>query len=385
VRPIRVAGSLQETRPGETGNVRKKALWVLGLLALALLLAACAPHATQDPLKPAGPTARAEKNLFVPVFWVAVAVFVIVQGAILFIVIRYRHRKGHDRMPRQTHGNTRLEIGWTIVPALVLAVVMVPTVSLIWDLAKPPSPDALHVTVEGYQWWWGFQYTDTDMTVGYGDKGPVTVADVLVIPAGRQVYLTLESKGGLIGGTPYQRDYEVIHSFWVPQLFGKQDVVPNRENHITFSADEPGTYTGQCAEFCGLEHARMKVRVVALDAQAWDAWVANQKLPSVEPSGGQASAGMTLFLGQLPRGGSCTTCHSIGGTEATSPAAPNLTHFAADEHPCFAGCDWETSDVEALKAWLRDPNAVKLGAKMPNYHLTEDEIDSLVAYLETLK
>ena len=263
--------------------MRKKALWFLGLLALGLLMVACAPHATQSTLKPAGPTAQEEKNLFVPVFWVAVAVFVIVEGGILFIVIKYRHRKGQDRMPKQTHGNTRLEIGWTIVPALMLAVVMVPTVSLIWDLAKPPPPGALHVTVQGYQWWWGFQYTDSDMKVDYGDKGPITVADVLVIPAGRTVYLTLESKGGLIGGTPAQRDYEVIHSFWIPRLFGKQDVVPDRENHITFSADQPGTYTGQCAEFCGLEHARMKFRVVALDAQDWEAWVANQKQPAVTP------------------------------------------------------------------------------------------------------
>ena len=366
--------------------MRKKALWFLGLLALGLLMVACAPHATQSTLKPAGPTAQEEKNLFVPVFWVAVGVFVIVQGGILYIIVRYRHRKGQDRMPKQTHGNTRLEIGWTIVPALILAVVMVPTVSMIWDLAKPPPPGALNVTVEGYQWWWGFQYTDSDMTVGYGDKGPITVADVLVVPAGRTVYLTLESKGGLIGGTPYQRDYEVIHSFWIPRLFGKQDVVPNRENHITFSADEPGMFTGQCAEFCGLEHARMKVRVVALDAQDWDAWVANQKQPSVDPSGGSAAAGKALFLSQLSGGrGSCTTCHAIGGTIATSPAAPNLTHFAASQHECFAGCNWEVSDTTALYNWLQDPNNVKLGAKMPNYRLSPAEINDLITYLETLK
>ena len=388
VRAFRVADSLHrfdEGRPGETGNVRKKALWILGLLALTLLLAACAPHATQDTLKPQGPTAREEKNLFVPVFWVAVAVFIVVQGGILYIAIRFRHRKGEDRMPKQTHGNTRLEIGWTIVPALILAVVMVPTVSMIWDLAKPADPGALNVTVEGYQWWWGFQYTDADMKVGYGDKGPVTVADVLVVPAGREVYLTLQSAGGLIGGTPYQRDYQVIHSFWIPELFGKQDVVPGRQNHITFSADHPGTFTGQCAEFCGLEHARMKVRVVALDQQDWDAWVANQKQPSVTPRGGAALAGQTLFLGQLPLGGSCTTCHSVGGTLATSPAAPNLTHFAAAEHQCFAGCNWEVSDTAALQAWLHDPNAVKLGAKMPDYNLTPEEIGNLIAFLETLK
>ena len=120
--------------------MRKKVLWALGSIAAGLLLAACAPNATQDTLQPVGDVAKEQKALFVPVFWVAVGVFVIVQGGILYIAIRYRHRKGRDRMPRQTHGNTRLEIGWTIAPAVVLAVVTVPTVALIWDLARPAAP-----------------------------------------------------------------------------------------------------------------------------------------------------------------------------------------------------------------------------------------------------
>jgi len=133
------------------GNVRKRLSWVLGLVALGLLLASCAPHATQDSLKPAGPYAQEIKNLFVPVFWVAVAVFVIVEGGIVLIMIRFRHRKDRERMPAQTHGNTRLEIGWTIVPAVILAFVMVPTVATIWSLAKPPPKGALDVTVQGHQ------------------------------------------------------------------------------------------------------------------------------------------------------------------------------------------------------------------------------------------
>ena len=123
-----------------------------------------------------------QKRLFIAVVWIAAAVFVIVEGGILFLVIRYRHRKGRERMPKQTHGNTRLEIGWTIAPALVLAVVMVPTISMIWDLARPPSPGALNITVQGYQWWWGFQYSDSDMTVGSGEQRPIEIADVMVVP-----------------------------------------------------------------------------------------------------------------------------------------------------------------------------------------------------------
>jgi cytochrome c oxidase subunit 2 len=367
---------------GELGTVRRKLLWVLGLLALALL-ASCAPHATQDTLKPAGPEAREIKNLFVPVFWVAVGVFVIVEGGIVLILIKYRHRKGQDRMPAQIHGNTRLEIGWTIAPALVLAFVMVPTVGLIWKLAAPAPAGALHVTVQGHQWWWGFEYTDPDMKTTYGSKDAITVADVMVIPVARPVYLDLTSVGGLIGGA--NPDFEVIHSFWVPELAGKQDVVPQRTNHILLSADHAGTYTGQCAEFCGLQHGRMKFRVVALDATAWSSWVASQKQAAVTPTDPEAVAGMKLFMNPLSDNrGTCITCHAIGGTEAVSPAGPNLTHFADPTHQCFAGCDWDTSDQGALEAWLADPNAVKLGSKMPDYHLTQDEIGALVAYLRSL-
>jgi cytochrome c oxidase subunit II len=360
-------------------DVRKRLLWVLGLAALGLVLAACAPDAGQDALKPKGPYAQTIHDLFVPIFWVAVAVFVVVEGAIVWIAIRYRHRKGRDRMPAQTHGNTRLEIGWTIVPAVVLAFVTVPTVATIWDLARKPPADALHVTVEGYQWWWGFAYTDDDMTVDFAPNGPIRVADVLVIPEDRPVYLSLESHGG------GANDFQVIHSFWIPELAGKQDVVPGRTNHILMQADDPGTYTGQCAEFCGLQHGRMLVRVVALSSGDWEAWVENQKQPAVTPTDPAAIRGMDLFMNPLSdERGSCVTCHAIGGTEATGVAGPNLTRFADPTHQCFAGCNWETTDEEALRAWLRDPDAVKLGSKMPNYHLTDGEIDDLVAYLMSL-
>jgi cytochrome c oxidase subunit II len=367
--------------------VRKKVLWAFGLVALALLLAACAPHATQDSLKAQGPYAREIKSLFVPVFWIAAAVFVLVEGGIVFISIKWRHRKGRDRMPPQTHGNTRLEIGWTIAPALVLAIVMVPTIATIWSLAKTPPATALHVTVGGHQWWWSFEYTDADMKTGYGSNEPITTGDVMVIPAGRTVYLSLTSGGGALNGgvAGTNPDFEVIHSFWIPELAGKQDVVPGRTNHILLQADHPGTYYGQCAEFCGLQHGKMKFRVVALDSTDWASWVANEKLPGATPTDSLAAQGMDTFMNPLSGGGTCIACHAIGGTDAGGTAGPNLTHFAASDHQCFAGCDWDTTDVVALKAWLRDPNAVKLGSKMPNYHLTEAEISALVAYLESLK
>ena len=147
--------------------MRKRLLWATAGIGLLLLLSGCA-RATRDTLQPQGPYAQKLKDLFIPVFWVAVFVFIVVEGGIVWIAIRYRHRKGRERMPAQIHGNTRLEIGWTIAPALILAGVMVPTVATIWDLARKPPDDALNVTVEGFQWWWGFRYTDDDMQMNSG-------------------------------------------------------------------------------------------------------------------------------------------------------------------------------------------------------------------------
>jgi cytochrome c oxidase subunit II len=365
--------------------VRTKRWLAFGLLAVTLLLVSCSKDLPQNTMNPAGPTAQTEKNLLVLVLWPAALVFLIVEGGILLISIRYRHRKGRDRMPAQLHGHTRLEIGWTIAPAIVLAVIMVPTVSTIWQLARQPA-DAMQITVEGYQWWWGFSYTDPDMQTAYGDHGPIMTADVMVIPAGRTIDLSLTSLGGGAHSTNGIPDHQVIHSFWAPRLFGKQDVIPgDQTNQIVFSADEPGTYYGQCAEFCGLQHGRMKFRIVALDAAGWQHWVEAQRQPAATPTEQLAKQGMDLFFGTNGEGGQCIQCHSIGGTDAAATAAPNLTHFASETHQCFAGCDFETTDEAALKAWLADPNAVKLGAKMPDYGLTPDQIDALVAYLYSLK
>ncbi|HEY6567125.1 MAG TPA: cytochrome c oxidase subunit II [Actinomycetota bacterium] len=368
--------------------MRKKLPWVLGLATLTLVLAACsAPNATQSTLKPVGEVAKQQKNLFDMVFWIAVGVFIIVEGGILLILFRYRQRKGRERMPKQTHGNTRLEVGWTILPALVLAVVMVPTVSMIWELARAPSKDALNITVKGYQWWWGFEYPD--LVTGFGDQKAVQIADEMVVPTGREIYLSLSAEGGGAQDVNGDPDFQVIHSFWVPQLFGKQDVMPGRTNHILFSIDTPGTYTGQCAEFCGLQHGRMKLRVVALEPDAWTDWVEHQTLSPQTPTEALAEKGEQIFLNPLSDDrGSCTACHSVG--DVGGIAGPNLSHFADPTHGCFAGCNWDTfladgsPNEEALAAWLRDPGAVKQGAKMPNYELSEDEIDALVAYLYSL-
>ena len=205
------------------GNVRKKVLVVGGLLVLTVLMGACRKDIPQNTFDPAGPTAQSEKDVLILPLAIAGAMFLLVEGGIVWLAIKFRHRKGRERMPKQLHGNTRLEIGWTIAPAVLLAIVVVPAVSLIWRLSEVP-PNAMEIKVQGFQWWWGYQYLDEDLKVDYGDHGPITTADVLVIPTNVTINLSLESAGGLIGGD--NPDHQVIHSFWAPRLFGKQDVVP---------------------------------------------------------------------------------------------------------------------------------------------------------------
>jgi cytochrome c oxidase subunit 2 len=374
------------------GKARKTLVWLGGAVVLALVLAACGQDLPMNTFDPAGPTAQSEKDILILPLIVSGIVFLLVEGGIVYLALRFRHRKGREWMPTQLHGNTRLEIGWTIVPAVVLAVVFIPAVSLIWDLARQPA-DAMHINVKGYQWWWGFEYLDQDMQVSYGEPAPITTADVLVVPVNTTIVLSLESAGGGAHSTDGVADHQVIHSFWAPRLFGKQDVVPGQsgaDNHIVFSADYAGIFYGQCAEFCGLQHGMMKFRIIVLDAPAWQGWVAQHKQPAGKPTDPVAAQGMDLFLGTNGEGGQCIACHEVGGETVVNSAAPNLTHFADPTHACFAGCDFETflpdrsCNTQAIDAWLRDPNAVKLGAKMPDYGLSEDQITALSAYLCTL-
>lgn len=337
-------------REGRRSQGRQAIIW----LPLALLFAACAKNAPQDTLDPAGPIAARINELFWPVFWIAVGIFVLVEGALLWAVIRYRHR-GDGPGPQQVHGNTRLEIAWTVAPALLLAIfVAIPTVATIINLSRKPSGDVLEVKVTAHQWWWAYEYTDLR----------VVTANELHIPVGKPVFITLESD-------------DVIHSFWVPRLAGKQDVVPGRTNTMTIEASEPGRYPGQCTEYCGLSHANMRLLVVAESPEDFDDWVSRQRLPADSPADALAGEGENLFLS-----GACAGCHTINGTSAQGKVGPDLTHVAG--RSVFAGAMFDLNS-ENLAKWLRDPPGVKPGSRMPNLGLSEGEIEALIAYLETLK
>ncbi len=345
---------------------RRTKFLLLGMV-VALATGGCATNAPQDTLDPAGPFAETIDNLFMPVVWVAVAVFILVEGAIVYFVVRYRRRADDDddEMPIQFHGSTKLEITWTILPALVLGLIAVFTIPVVFDLNAKPA-GALEVDVTGQKYWWGYTY---GVQPAFGiEEGGIVTANELHIPAGEPVYLTLTSP-------------DVIHSFWTPRLNGKRDVVPGREHTWSIQAFEPGVYSGQCAEFCGTSHANMRLKVVAHDQAGWDEWVDQMQRPTVEPLTGLAAEGFTQFSQK-----GCAACHRVEGSfemvAADSPPAPDLTKLFTRD--CFAGCIYDLNDRNEMEAWLRDPQR-KAGSLMVIGELTEAEIDSLYAYLETLE
>jgi cytochrome c oxidase subunit II len=293
---------------------RRLVLVALGLATLAILVAGCTgPSNGQNSLKPKGKQATQIDDLFIPVAAVAIAIGVLVCAAVIYAAMRYRHRRGTDDRPKQIHGNTPLEIGWTLIPAVILAVIAVPTVSLIFDLNEDPPPNALEVVAIGKQWWWQFDYPAAQR----GAQKVVT-ANEMHVPVGREVNVKLRACDPSLPG-----ECNVIHSFWVPELNGKRDVVPGRTNTLTFTAEEPGTYLGQCAEYCGLSHANMRFRVIAESESEFEDWLGEQQQgPTValEDAGEAGELFGTTFQ--------CTNCHTTNDS-SVSTYGPNLTHLAS--------------------------------------------------------
>jgi len=332
-------------------SARGRRLLLGGLLGVfSILGAACGGDAgPQDFLSPEGPVAERADGLWDLTFAIAAIIFVIVEGVLVYTLVRFRRRAG--RPAAQFHGNTKVEVVLTLIPTLILAGLAVPTVKAIADLAEEPQ-NALNVKVVARQFWWEYEY----------DNGLIT-ANEMHVPTGQPVFLTLEGQ-------------DVIHSFWIPKLTGKQDVVPGRVNHMQFEADRPGEYWGQCTEYCGLSHANMRLRVIAHEPAEFDRWMEDQQEPAAASVSGRAAEGEEIFMQN------CITCHAIQGTDAKGRSAPDLTHFAS--RGTFAGAMFE-NNTENLKAWIDNPEAVKPGALMPDYGLSSDEIDAVVAYLQSLE
>ena len=341
----------------------------LALLAsLVGLFVGCTPSHPQSTFDTLGPVAESQVVLFYWIFWTGLAVFLVVGGALLYAAIKFRRREGQGD-PEQVHGNRRLEIAWTIGPAIVLAIIAVPSVITIFDNAhSPETPEegGLVVEVIGHQWWFEFRYPDHD----------VVTAGELHIPTGEAINLVLDS-------------VDVIHSFWVPKLAGKVDMIPNNDNTMWLRADEPGDYFGQCAEFCGVSHASMRFRVIAQPRPEFDAWLLAQAAPAMEPSDPLVEAGRDVFMS---RDVLCFRCHMIKGTRlARGTVGPNLTHFASRAN--FAGAIMENTQ-DHLREWIENPGKMKPGNMMSVEAevytgivppLTEPQISALIAYLRSLK
>ncbi len=296
------------------------------LVGAAAVLTACGNDNGQNSLDPKGPAAQKIDNLFIPILILAIVIGVAVITATVVFALKFRHREGKPDNPKQIHGSTPLEIGWTIVPALILAVVAVPTIATIFDLAKvPKGPHVLQVQVDGKQWWWQFQLPKQPMV----DKKVVTSTE-LHIPIKTKVYLSEQSDN-------------VIHSFWVPELAGKKDVVPNHDNHNTIEADKPGTFLGACAEYCGLSHADMRFRVIAQTMDDWKAWLASEQQGPAQPWSGEIK---DLTATKY----SCTQCH-VFDDSTKDTGRPNLTHLAS--RSTFAGGTY-TVNRKNLTNWVMD-------------------------------
>jgi cytochrome c oxidase subunit 2 len=326
------------------------------------------PKNKQNALRPAGKYSRQILHLTEPFFWIAVVIGLGIIGATFYVALRFREKPGEERAPKQVHGNTVLEISWTVIPAVILAIMAVPTVATIFSLAKKPTgPNVVHVTVTAHQWWWEFTYTDP----GNG----VITANEMHIPAGQPVSLTLETPK--CSPTPCYAN-GVIHSFWVPELNGKKDVVPGRAQFLKLEADDPGVYQGQCAEYCGLSHADMRLRVIAQTPAEYQAWVKSQLAQPTSEAALEKGVNASTY--------GCATCHSFKSGVAGA-VAPNLTHLA--DRTGFAG-DKYLMNYDNLWRWVYDaPSRKPMGnllQHMPNFSaagMTQTEAQKIACFLLT--
>jgi cytochrome c oxidase subunit II len=318
---------------------------------------------------PVSPPAESIRSLTYFVTAVCAAIFVIVEGILIYALFRFRHGRptttGSE--PPQVYGSTPIEIAWTAAPALVVFVLTLVITRTLWEVNvnpnQPPKDSRpLRVKVIGHQWWWEYVYESYE-----GKELGFVTANELHVPASnrqvpserRPVYLTLESA-------------DVCHSWWVPRLAGKTDLIPGRTNHMWFETGETGLFLGQCAEYCGTQHAGMLLRVYVDTPEEFARWVTDQKKED-----SSAGEGKNAFLSQ-----SCVNCHRVHGTSAVGTFAPDLTHLMSRQ-TLASGLIPNTK--ENLRAWIADPQKIKQGCLMPAFGLSAQDLDLVVDYLAGLR
>lgn len=317
-------------------------------------------YAQQSMIDPAGPKAAAVNDFWSFLIVTSTIVFVVVVGALLYGALK-RRRDPHEPAVAADaeHRIGRVVAGAVGATALILAVFLTLNWRLERAIAAPKQANVLTIDVIGRQWWWEIQYPDSLTPSNW-----ISTANEVHIPVNRPVRLRMTSR-------------DVIHSFWVPSLSGKKDLVPGRVTETWFQADSPGVYRGQCAEFCGHQHANMALLVVAHRPDEFHEWVAAQRAPASEPYDSLRQAGKQVFLA-----GSCSLCHAIVGTPAGGRIGPDLTHIGS-RRTIAAGTLPNTRGH--LAGWILDPQRIKPGVYMPANGLEPRQLDALLAYLEGLK
>ncbi len=312
-------------------------------------------------LEAAGPGAADIAGNWWLLFWVCVTVYALVIAALLIALRRGRPADAGalGEVDRDLDANRERRIGFAIalsvgISTVILLIFLGSSVITGRALASLSGKEDVTIEITGYRWWWKIEYTHLD------PSQRMTSANEMHIPVGRPVKLTLKS-------------YDVIHSFWVPELHGKRDLIPGHPNLLTIQADRPGVYYGQCAEFCGLQHAHMRLAVVAEPAEKFAAWLAAQREPAKAPTDEIAERGQQVFLSRP-----CAFCHNISGTEATGKVAPDLTHVASRMQ---LGAGAIPNTPGHLAGWIVDSQHIKPGNSMPSISLSGDELQALIAYL----
>ncbi len=316
---------------------------------------------------PASPPAESIRSLLILVLAVTGAIFVLVECVLIYSIIRFWRLSPSDIEPPQVYGSMPIEIAWTAAPFLIVFVLALILTRTEFEVrvnpnTPPPGSKPLYVTVIGHQWWWEYVYDKYD-----GQDLGVITANELHVPASeegvpRPVYLTLKSA-------------DVCHSFWVPRLAGKTDLIPGRTNQMWFQTNQRGLFVGQCAEYCGTQHAHMLLRVNVDSPDEFQKWLDDQKKPAVDDAA--ARAGQDVFLSQT-----CVNCHRVRGTGAAGTYAPDLTHLMSRQTLASGAVP---NTPEQLRKWVIDPQRVKEGCLMPAFGLSGEQVDRLVNYLGTLK
>lgn len=326
-------------------------------------LAAQAAIESQHVLAPAGPQANLILYLGYLVVGTCVVVFALLMVA-LYLSLRRSARGNEDTPPdlsglgRRERAPHRAVIGGVAVSIFLLVGLIVASAYTDRALGRLPLESALNVRVTANQWWWDIRYDDRQPSRIF------TTANELYVPVGRPILVMLQSN-------------DVIHSFWVPNLHGKRDLIPGRTTSIAFRADRPGVYRGQCAEFCGFQHARMALTVVAVAPESYEKWADAQRRSAREPETDLEKRGKEVFLSST-----CVMCHQIVGTPANARTGPDLTHVASRQ-TLAAGT--LTNGPGALAGWILDPQSVKPAVNMPQHTFAPDDLHALVAYLASLK